>query len=269
MTTLTFIVPVRHQDNASDWNKLCSNLGQTARSIAGQRAAGWRAVVVANEGADLPPLPPGFEVERVTFPPNNMHDLSQGPREAVLDAFRFDKGRRVLSGMLRARDSAFFMVVDDDDLVSAELTGFVVRNPGGQGWAVTRGYVWNDDGSIFLEHDDFNHICGSSLIIAGGLFELPDRFEDADPDFIKARLGSHYGVATILEEAGTPLAPLPFRGAAYRVANPGSHSKTPGLFEKYVFTRSNLRRPHRLLKALFRLRLINRSLRREFFGKQD
>ena len=59
MSPLTFIIPVRHQDNARDWALLKANLTQTAASIASQTHPGWRALVVANEGADLPDLPAG------------------------------------------------------------------------------------------------------------------------------------------------------------------------------------------------------------------
>ena len=39
-------------------------------SIAGQQHPSWRAVIAAQEGADLPPLPPGVHAVRVHFPPN-------------------------------------------------------------------------------------------------------------------------------------------------------------------------------------------------------
>ena len=59
---LTFIIPIRHQANAKDWGALKANLVQTMRSIAGQSDPRWRGFVVANNGADLPPLPRGFSV---------------------------------------------------------------------------------------------------------------------------------------------------------------------------------------------------------------
>ncbi|HET8762813.1 MAG TPA: glycosyltransferase, partial [Gemmatimonadales bacterium] len=75
MTPLvSFVIPVRHQDNARDWAALKANLTQTIASISNQTHDDWRAIIVANEQADLPELPPGFEVERVTFPPNDMHE---------------------------------------------------------------------------------------------------------------------------------------------------------------------------------------------------
>ncbi|MFC3206254.1 galactosyl transferase [Aquamicrobium soli] len=266
MTMLTFIIPVRHQDNARDWGLLRANLSQTAASIASQAHPGWRALVVANEGADLPPLPRGFDVVRVTFPPNDLHEMGEADLEAVYDAFRADKGRRVLAGMLAARDSRFFMIVDDDDFVSARIAGHVAENPQANGWTIERGYIWDDGGRLLLGYDEFNHLCGTSLIVRADLYGLPDRFEDASLDWIKTMLGSHVRIADILAGRGTPLVALPFRGAVYRVAHGGSHSKAPSLVKKYFLSREALARPRRLLRHLARLRLVGDDARREFFG---
>jgi len=262
---LTFIIPVRHQDNARDWASLKANLAQTAASIASQTHPGWRALVVANEGADLPALPAGFEVVRVTFPPNDLHEMGKADLEAVYEAFRADKGRRVLAGMLAARDSRFFMIVDDDDFVSARIAGHVAENPGANGWTIDRGYIWDDGGRLLLGYDEFSHLCGTSLIVRADLYGLPERFEDASLDWIKSMLGSHVRIADILAGRGTPLSPLPFRGAVYRVAHGGSHSKAPSLVKKYFLSREALARPRRLLRHLARL-LVGDGARREFFG---
>jgi hypothetical protein len=266
MSLLTFIIPVRHQDNARDWGLLKANLSQTATSIASQAHPGWRALVVANEGADLPALPVGFDVVRVTFPPNNLHEMGEADLEAVYDAFRADKGRRVLAGMLAARDSRFFMIVDDDDFVSARIAGHAAENPDANGWTVERGYIWDDGGRLLLGYDEFNHLCGTSLIVRADLYGLPERFEDASLDWIKTMLGSQVRIADILAERGTPLCPLPFRGAVYRVAHGGSHSKAPSLVTKYFLSREAMKRPRRLLRHLARLRLVDDGARREFFG---
>src|SRR4051812_47151661 len=85
-TVVTFVIPVRHPDNARNWPALIARLAETARSIAAQTDDGWRAIVVANSGAELPPLPAGFDTVRVTFPPNPLYDLTNDNREAVYDA---------------------------------------------------------------------------------------------------------------------------------------------------------------------------------------
>src|SRR3990170_8446327 len=92
MPLVTFIIPVRHQDNARDWSALKANLAQTVASIANQTHGDWRGIIVANEGADLPDLPERVGVERVNFPPNDMHELGKASVEDFRDAFRADKG---------------------------------------------------------------------------------------------------------------------------------------------------------------------------------
>ena len=71
---LTFVIPVRHQDNARDWGKLKSNLTATVKSIASQESTDWKAIIVANRGADLPALPAGFDVKWVDFASNPLHE---------------------------------------------------------------------------------------------------------------------------------------------------------------------------------------------------
>ena len=263
---LTFVVPVRHQDNAADWSALKRNLTQTLRSLSAQDVRCWQGVVVANKGADLPEMPEGFRVEYVTFPPNKMHDMGSASREEVLEAFRLDKGRRVLSGMLAAPESAYFMIVDDDDFVSSRLARFVSDNAGPIGWKIDRGFIWNDGTDLLFEHDDFNHVCGSSLIIRGSAYNLPTKFENADMAFVKQMMGSHHGVDKSLASQGTPLVPVPFRAAVYRVAHAGSHSQVPGILRKYVFFGRWKRHPLRTIARMTRLRYRSRKLRREFFG---
>ena len=51
---LSFVIPVRHQENARDWNRVKENLSQTVASISGQTHSSWDAVIVANHGATLP-----------------------------------------------------------------------------------------------------------------------------------------------------------------------------------------------------------------------
>jgi len=266
VTTLTFLIPVRHPDNSPDWSRLKANLAQTVASIAAQSNGDWRGIVIANAGADLPPLPERFSVEWVHFPPNSRHEKSGGSTEDFLDAFRIDKGRRVLMGMLRARDSRFFMISDDDDFVSARIVQFVADNRAANGWTIDRGYVWDDGGKILYRHHRLNHVCGTTLIIRSDLYGLPESFAAATPEYIKTMLGSHRNIASILAERGTPLASLPFPGAIYRVGHSGSHSQTPPILKKYVFNREVMLRPHLFVRNLLRLRRIDAAARQEFFG---
>src|SRR4051794_30612266 len=168
---MSFIVPVRHPENSPDWASLKANLAQTARSIAAQTSDDWQAVVIANRGADLPKLPTNFSIEWVDFEPNRHHKREGVATEEFLDAVRLDKGRRVLKGLLRARESRFLMVVDDDDFISARLTQYAADHPDANGWVVDHGYVWDDGSNMLYRHSALNHVCGSSLIVRSDLYQ--------------------------------------------------------------------------------------------------
>jgi len=264
--TLTFIIPVRHQANAKDWTRLRSNLQQTVGSIALQENGDWRAIIVANQGADLPPLPANFEVKWVDFPPNPFHERGSAEHEQFLDAVRLDKGRRILAGLLHAGPMQHVMIVDDDDFVSSKLTGFVAGHPQANGWHIEEGYVWQDGGAYLYRHAGFSAMCGSSHIIRADLFELPASMEAASTDYIKQMLGSHIFIDGYLRSRGTPLAALPFVGAVYRVGHAESHSKSAGLLAHYFLHAWLLKKPVELARRVARLKYLSTTVRREFFG---
>jgi hypothetical protein len=265
---LTFIIPVRHQDNARDWSILKHNLAQTIGSIAAQKDKRWKAVVVANHGADLPELPSGFQIVRVDFCPNPFHEKSSTDEKTFYEAVRIDKGRRILAGLLAAGKLRHVMIVDDDDFVSHHLTGFVAEHPTANGWFIKNGYVWADGGRLLYKYGDFSHFCGTSLIIRADLYKLPSSATTASDDYIKRMLGSHIYIQSYLTEQGTALAPLPFMGAVYRVGHAISFSKHGGIIRLFFLRREVLKRPVEILLRLPRLCFLTQRLREEFFGKR-
>ncbi len=263
---LTFIIPVRHQENCGDWPALKAQLTDTLRSISAQDDSNWNAVIIANHGADLPDLPTGFHVTRVDFPPNTLHEQGKADKETFFESVRFDKGRRILAGMLDAGTMGHVMVVDDDDFVSRRLTSFVAANQQANGWYIQNGYVWGDQGKLLYLYDGFSAFCGTSHIIRTALYELPPTIEAASDTYIKQILGSHIQIDEYLKRQGTPLEPLPFVGAVYRIGHFFSHSRSTDLLSHFFFHRWLLKRPIELVRRLSRLRLVTKSVRREFFG---
>jgi hypothetical protein len=264
---LTFVIPVRHPENSRDWPALKRRLAQTIRSISGQEDARWRAIIVANEGSDLPALPGNFAVKAVRFSPNPMFEQGDNDREAFLESCRLDKGRRVLAGILHADRGGYCMVVDEDDFVSCRLTGFVADRSGENGWYLQKGYVWEDGGRLMYEYADFSKFCGTSHIVRTALYDLPASVETAEPGQIRRIFGSHISIRDYLEARGTPLAPLPFAGAIYRVGHAGAHSKSHGLFRQVFFNREIINNPFKLARSFGHLRLLNGSMRQQFWGR--
>ena len=265
-SVLTFVIPIRHPRNSKDWPALKHRLAETIRSIAGQDDPRWRAIIVANKGSDLPPLPDKFELKQVDFPPNPMVEQNGSDLETFRDSFRFDKGRRALAGILDADRSGYLMIVDDDDFVSCRLTSFVATHQGGSGWYVRDGYVWRDGGSLMYKYADFSKFCGTSHIVRAALYELPASIEAADPDYLRRIFGSHIFIREYLAERGERLEPLPFAGAVYRIGHAGAHSKSPGLIKQFFLKRELLKNPLKIAGRFARLRLLDADVRRQFWG---
>lgn len=263
---LTFVIPVRHQANARDWNKLKSNLAATVKSIAAQQSSDWKAIIVANRGADLPVLPNGVEVKWVDFEPNPLHEQGGVDKETFYEAVRLDKGRRILAGMLYAGPMQHVMVVDDDDFISNKLAALAAAQPQANGWFIREGYVWGDGSNYVYRFVDFSKLCGTCYLIRADLYELPASFEEASDEYVKRMLGSHIFIRDFLEKSGKALAPVPFVGAVYRVGHVGSHSKSTSVFKQY-FPRWLVKRPFELLRRLRRLSFISPSMRSEYFGE--
>ena len=264
---LTFVIPLRHPANSPDWSALKRRLSQTLRSIAAQDHERWRAIVVANRGADLPALPDRCVVREVAFPPNALFERGESELEKFRDACREDKGRRVLAGVEAAGARGHLMVVDDDDLVSRRLAGFVAEHAGENGWYVENGYLWGDGGRLLYEYADFSSFCGTSHIVRADLYGVSVS-DGVPPDEARVRrlFGSHIYLREHLAACGRPLAPLPFAGAVYRIGHAGAHSRSRGLLREVFLRREVLRRPLEGIRRLSRLRVLTPALRREFFG---
>lgn len=263
---LTFIVPVRHPSNAPNWPRVKANLSHTLRSIANQNSSEWRAIVVANRGADLPELPAGCEVAWVDFAANPHYQQSATDRETFYDHIRSDKGRRILAGMLYAGDMGHVMVMDDDDLVSRRIAAFVAASRERNGWYFRDGYVWTDGGRLLYAHQDFSRLCGSSHIVRADLYHLPSSIRDADEKYVQNVLGSHLKICDLFRDAGTPLEPLPFPGAVYRVGQSGVVCGSKGILRTCLLTRDVLVRPWVLSRRALRLRLLTATVKEEFFA---
>jgi glycosyltransferase involved in cell wall biosynthesis len=263
---LTFIIPVRHPANAKNWDKVKSNLTDTVKSIAAQKTDSWKAIIIANTGSDLPALPAGFDVKWVDFAPNELFRQGNADQEVFREAVRLDKGRRILAGMLYAGEMSYVMVVDDDDYISRNLTSFVAERPNANGWFIKSGYVWSDGGRWLYRTDGFSQFCGSSHIIRADLFNLPESLETADDTYIRRMLGSHVMIEGILSGSRTPLEPLPFLGAVYRIGHPESHSRSNTIFRQYIFRRYLLKRPWQIFSRISKLRLRDGKINEEYFG---
>ncbi len=262
---LTFVIPVRHHRGVAEWGSVLTRMQETLLSISAQTSSNWQAVVVANQETPLPILPAGVRLIRVDWPHVPLPDAKTVGQHARDEAVREDKGRRVLAGLLALRPTGHVMVVDYDDFVSNRVAGLVGSAPTSNGWYVDAGYVYDGGPILYKFQTGFSKLCGTSLIVNAALLRTPATEAGADPKWIRRWLGSHVFIEDDLADSGTPLDPLPFPAAVYRVGYRGNTSGTRTIRQVFFRRRLLLTDPVRFVRRLSNLRL-RRALRREFFG---
>lgn len=281
---LTFVIPVRHPSSISEPAVAKRLMAETIASISAQTHPGWTCVIAAEANADLPALPPGFEVVRTDIPAPDLPDI-RVEKQANRQAVRMDKGARIMTALVAARPRGHVMVVDYDDLVSRRLAAFCADHPEANGWYVESGWLYGGGAFVNAYPEKFSRLCGTSILVHSRLLRIPQQPEDIDFDYAGRTLGDHVFIRGDLEAAGAPLAPLPFPGAVYRVGHRNSASLSVPMMSRVLNTTimrpregigaqiryfksylQGFRKPGEILGGLMRMRPITRSLRQEFFG---
>jgi hypothetical protein len=277
---LTFVIPVRHPSSIADPTQARALMAETVASVAAQTHPDWACFVAAEKDADLPPLPPGFEVVRTDIPAPvlpPMHVDRHTNRQLV----RMDKGARIMTALVAAQPAGHVMVVDYDDLISRRLAALAAERPKANGWYAERGWLYSGGGFVSTCPEDFSRLCGTSIVVHSRLLKIPELREDIDLPHVARTLGDHIYIRADLAEAGTPLDPLPFPGAVYRVGHANSASVSVSMLSRLLNTTiirtpenagarfryfRRFRGPREIVQNLARLRPLTTSLRREFFG---
>ncbi|WP_460275541.1 hypothetical protein [Celeribacter sp. ULVN23_4] len=199
-------------------------LEQTFASIAGQVTPGWKAWVVGHRSQSLPKLPNKFEFVPIDFPAEPLL-FSAKTRAEHYHAVRLDKGRRVLAAFQEMQRSEVFMVVDDDDFVSARLAHFVSTTEVPSGYHINSGYIWDVEKNFIAPSNKFHTICGTSLLISVEFMQRQVPVIGSQNEALITELGSHKTVVDRALREGLPFSPVPFPGAIYRMGSSNSDSK--------------------------------------------
>lgn len=264
MPALSFVIPVRHPDNAKDWDGVVRRLMQTVESISQQDSSDWDGLIVMNRGISLPGLKAPWRIVEVDFPPNQHFDLSEHGKQVAYDAFRLDKGRRLCAGILAASESEYIMPCDDDDFVSTAIARHVSVHRGVPGWKIEKGFSWGEGSSFLVGENQFDSRCGTSYIVRRDLLELGATVGETDVEYMKRMFGSHLLIAKVLGKAGHPFSVLPFRGAVYRMGHAGAHSRSHMPVRARIFSLKALARPGQWLNTVMTTRRLTPELAAKF-----
>ena len=245
---LAFIVPLQGRCASKNWPLVCALLTRTLLSLLAQRHPDFRIFLVCSEVPNGCPIDDKLTIIVRSFP---APDMSRWENRMT------DKWSKVRVGLVAAREltPCHIMVVDADDCVSNQLSGYCAASPYAHGWIFDKGWV-HDEGSrfIFKKRHNFDLICGTSSIVRTRADELPETETDEREHFHILRSG-HTGIRARSIERGTSLETLPIPGSVYNVATGENHT---------AFSLQGWRSKQILLQKLVSYRLLTHKIRQEF-----
>ncbi len=240
---LVFVVPLKSSQAATSWEHVSRLFTRCIKSICNQTSSQFRVIVVCNEIPIIEFTHPHITYITVDFP--------TPPETNPVNRKRTDKGRKILKGLIHAREFSptHTMAVDADDCISKRLAEFVEQNPDCNGWFVNQGYKYQEGSKyIYIKRKNFYKTCGTCNILRYDLNNLPEHAEyNRGYGYYKYYI-DHAKVKTQLSLQGIKLKALPFPGAVYMLEN-GEH----------LFYESS-----RLRFSIFNHQLLKQSIRDEF-----
>jgi len=241
---LAFLVPLKSRQVSTSWERVCGLFQRTVASACAQTSPAFRVVVACHEIPGRVAAHPNLEFVQVDHTP---------PSPSSKQEMRIDKQQKHRAALSRALSyrPSHVMFLDSDDLVSNRLAAFVSSHEAESGWFFRSGYFYCERQKyLHLERSRFEQWCGSSHIVR--------------PEYLDFMLGlddrlvyDHRNLTEDLARHGTPIRPLPFRGAVYSV----SHGENLNDYESLLWPAHPLWRP--LRRVLFH-RAITPRIRGEF-----
>ncbi|MBD2311955.1 glycosyltransferase family 2 protein [Desertifilum sp. FACHB-1129] len=208
---LAFIIPLKSRQVSDSWIGVSQLFERCLKSVCQQSGAEFRVIVVCNERPAISFHHPAVSYLEVDFLPTDLSFPAKG----------LDKGRRIVEGLVAARDFSptHIAIVDADDCVSKRLAGFVKQHPESEGWFFDRGYLYKARSpSIYLRRKAFHKRCGTSHILRYSLLKFPQEGAENRLE-LNQFYNEHQHISTRLEQRGITLQSLPFIGAICIVEN--------------------------------------------------
>jgi hypothetical protein len=245
---LVFIVPLQSPDSTQNWNLVSRLAERTIASLFRQDCEDFRVILVCNEAPARLQSHRALRVIMRNFPTPSPSD----PENRMTD-----KWKKVRVGLVAARQftPCHIMIVDADDLVSNRLASHCAANSSGSGWVFDDGWIHDEHSKlIFYQRHKFDTSCGTSSILRVESSDLPATDEGPRGDNLILHSG-HMKIRAAMAARGTPLRPLPFRGAVYIRGTGETHTR---------FALRTWRSKKVLLRKLVGYRPLTDRVRREF-----
>jgi hypothetical protein len=208
---ITFVIPMRSKKASKNWELVQKLFNRTLRSVYHQKDTNFRVIVGYH---DMPELFEAYD-NRVEFLQMN-YPAPENTEEQMLDKYY---KKRMLMKRVNELGGGYTMFVDDDDLISNKIAGYVNEDQNQNGYFVQTGYdhfYWRNKLKISLR---FHAACGTCVIFNFRPEDLPSvdlnyveyKLEEKAYDYVFDYDHKHW--VARMSEANRELTALPFKAA--------------------------------------------------------
>jgi hypothetical protein len=252
IVSFCFAIPVRSKAASKNWQGVEARLSATLTSILAQSDTNFIVLAACHDVPSSPELAdPRVTVLRTDTPP---------PRDFAEMMLDKKHKRRMMAVEFGRRGAGFFMLTDEDDLVSNRLVEFARSTNDPNGYIVKAGWIYDSTNQTLVAHPALNLRCGTCAIFNFAKDDLPTSMDDTvhrrHDDF-----GKHFEFEETAAALGRPLRPIPFPSVIYVV-----HGENFSIAEKRsaALPRRVVRYIRRLPEALKPRRKPSDAIRQEF-----
>lgn len=224
-SVVTFGICLASARTVNDWEQTCQLLSQTLTSVLRQTDDRFRVVICGHE------VP---QIEELSHDAVEFLELSHPApsRTAPPATRRNDKTRKrmILGGRLRELGGGYFMQLDADDLVHADLVKTVLEAQSQNGFVIDRGFVWDCGNDLVAPVPGawsfgLSHVSGSTSVV----FYLPEDLPTSNsssnnPLLFFNMTRQHNLVRVAFEETGRRLDQMALPAVIYSVNHGGNLS---------------------------------------------
>ncbi len=224
---LAFILPLKPRKESNDWSNDNRMLKRSLSSLFGQTQRAYKIYVVYTDEPEE--LIEHSQLEYLHFPfPFLEYDQvdAANPGEFLPNAKRlverrFDKGRKIMYGCIKAKADGctYLMSMDADDLVSNKLVAYIENNNMNgtvPGWYIPKGYVWKEGTKKLYRQFNMHLFNGSTHIIHASKLPLPD-MSSLHWQFYNWFVAHGWTRIRCKDKLGIELQPIPFFAVVYVV----------------------------------------------------
>ena len=167
---LGIVVPLRARSTTSSWDKVCSNLERTIRSIINQSDADFVATVVGHDRPDFEPRDAHTSREQIPFVQftDFPAPADTGDAATLYMDYEFDRCRKILRGMMtlkRNSEVTHWYALDADDLIHPSFVSVSKRHANADAVIIDHGYSYFENFGVIHKVNEFSAHCGSCTII--------------------------------------------------------------------------------------------------------